>query len=304
MGLYDRDYFRENNSSDARRRRYGFSAVATIILLNVAFYLVDQLLGAGVLFNKMCLTGSDATNPLQWYHCLTYGFAHDPKGFMHIFCNMFTLFFFGPILERSYGKIEFVCFYLGAIIFGGIVWCVLHSGAQTAVLGASGGITAVVILFAFKYPKTVIFLWGILPMPTWLAGVLYVLYDAFGAHAGSDNIGHDVHLAGAAFAAFYYLSGIQFSRLFGKKGKHRQSTIGNQQDRNPVSSVFDSNDGRSKFSILKSSKMDPKQWSKEELEAEVDRILEKYSKYGRSSLTKEEEKILYFASNEFQKWQQ
>ncbi len=290
MSLYDRDYFRGDDSFQDRKRRSGLSAVATIIVLNVLLYLVDQLMGAGTLFDKICLTGTDAFHPLKWYHCLTYGFAHDWRGFLHIFCNMFTLFFFGPVLERTYGKLEFWLFYLGAIIFGGIVWLILHSGSQGSVLGASGGITAIVILFAFKYPKTVIYVYGILPLPTWLAGVLYVLYDAFGAHSGTDHIGHDVHLAGAAFAAFYYLSQIRFSKLFGKK-----------KERFERSSDSRNNSGTA-FSLSK-NKETGKRWDKESLEEEVDRILAKYSKYGKSSLTKDEEETLYYASKEFQKWQ-
>lgn len=288
MGLYDRDYFREEEPLTFHKRKNGFSAVATIIALNVLLYLIDQFMGPGRLFEKIWLTGADAYNPLRWYHCLTYGFAHDPRGFLHIFCNMFTLFFFGPVLERVYGKAEFWCFYLGSIVFGGIVWLVLHSGAHSSVLGASGGITAIVILFAFKYPKTVIYLYGILPLPTWLAGVLYVLYDAFGAHSGTDNIGHDVHLAGAAFAAFYFFSQIRFTKLFTKKPHGSRSSSGAQK----------------RFASLWAKEKDSvKQWDKKSLEAEVDRILAKYTKYGKSSLTKEEEETLCYASKEFQKWQ-
>lgn len=290
MGLYDRDYFREDSHSSERFGR-SFSAVAVIIALNVALYLVDQLLG-GSLFSVICLKGGDATSPLNWYHCLTYGFAHDPTGFMHIFCNMLTLFFFGPVIERLYGKLEFLVFYLCSIIFGGVVWCVLHSGSESSVLGASGGITAVVILFAFRYPKSIIYIWGIIPFPAWLAGVLYVAYDAFGAHSGMDNIGHDVHLAGAAFAAFYFLSGVCFTKIFVRS------------NRSKASSSFDSSvRQRTGTSSLFSRKQNTKQWDKESLEEEVDRILAKYSKYGKSSLTKEEENTLRFASKEFQKWQ-
>ena len=45
-----------------------------------------------------------------------------------------------------------------------------------------------------------------------------------------------------------------------------------------------------------------KSYNRESLEKEVDRILEKYTKYGKESLTKEEEETLYRASKEFQKW--
>lgn len=296
MGLSDRDYYNEDTYS-SRRRSKSMSAVALLIIANVILYLLDQVSG-GVLFGRMSLLGTAADNPLQWYRCLTYGFAHDPQGFWHILCNMLMLFFFGPVLERLYGKTEFLFFYLGSIVFGGVVWNVLHFGDSAGALGASGGISAIVILFACRFPKTVIYLYGIIPFPAWLAGVLYVVYDAFGAHIGTDNIGHDVHLAGAAFAAFYYFSGLRLSALFGgKKTKKNGGTF--DEDK----SGFSENDTKkSSFFGVFRTESKSKSSDRESLEKEVDRILEKYTKYGKESLTKEEEATLYRASKEFQKW--
>ncbi len=279
MGLSDREYYYEDAHS-TRRPSWKTSAVALIIIANSVLYLLDHFSGDS-LFKIMSLFGGVTDNPLQWYRCLTYGFAHDPHGFMHILCNMLVLFFFGPILERLYGKKEFLFFYLTSIILGGVVWNFLHFGDDSVrALGASGGITAIVILYACKFPKTVIYLYGIIPFPAWLAGVSYVAYDAFGAHFAADNIGHDIHLTGAAFAAFYFFSGIRLSSLLtGEKKKN-----GNSKDYDKVSESYS-----------KSSR-------RESLEKEVDRILEKYSKYGKESLTKGEEETLYRASKEFQKW--
>lgn len=295
MGLSDREYYQEN-SSLVRVRKYGsWSAVAIIILLNVALFFIDQMMGRGALFSKLCLTGEVAREPFQWYRCLTYGFAHDPSGFMHIFCNMLTLFFFGPVLERIYGKKEFLFFYLGSVFFGGITWNVLHCGANMSALGASGGITAVVALFACKFPKNIIMIYGIIPFPAWLAGVLYIAYDAFGAKHGMDNVAHDIHLAGAAFALFYFFSGIQLSRIFSRTKKN------DKRKYEPSENGREKVNERMTFSFEKGNTFF-KKWDKDALENEVDRILLKYNRCGKESLTKEEEDTLVFASKEFQKW--
>ena len=300
MGLSDRDYYNEDSYS-VRRRSTGMSAVAGIIFLNLVLYVLDQLSG-NVLFTKiMLLHGELASNPLQWYRCLTYGFAHDPGGIGHILLNMLTLFFFGPVLERLYGKKEFLIFYLSSIILGGVVWNVLHFGEHAGALGASGGVTAVVILFACKFPKTIIYIYGIIPFPAWLAGVSMVLFDAFGMQDATSNIGHDIHLAGAVFAFFYFISGLRFSNFLpGGKAKN----AGTSPPRDGATASTNSRAKSNSFFSLSKKEPSYKKLDKESLELEVDRILGKYSKYGKESLTKEEEATLYFASKEFQKWRE
>ncbi|MBQ9872930.1 MAG: rhomboid family intramembrane serine protease [Thermoguttaceae bacterium] len=312
MGLSDRDYYFEDARTERGLGSHFPSAVALIILLNVVLYFVNQGTG-GALFGKMMLRGDLASVPLQWYRCITYGFAHDPGGFWHIFCNMLTLFFFGPVLERLYGKAEFWIFYLGAIFFGGVTWNVLHIGQDNyGALGASGGISAVVILFACKYPKQIVLLYGIFPIPIWLLGIGYVAYDAFGAHRGVDNIGHDIHLAGAAFAIFYFLSNVRFSGLFSKKSRRRtnretyrinDSFSSSDSYYSSSSSVNPSDEPKKRggFLSLLKGESELEKMDAATLEAEVDRILGKLNKFGRDSLTKKEEKTLYFASEAYQK---
>ncbi len=299
MGLADRDYFQEDSYAKERRVRRHRSITTLVIIANVAIFLLDHSTG-GALTRYMCLAGSVADQPSQWYRCLTYGFVHDSSGFMHIFCNMLTLFFFGPPLERLYGRKEFLIFYLGSIIFSGIVWNVLHVDARAIAIGASGGIAAVVVLFACKFPRNIVLLYGVIPLPVWLLGVLYIVYDAFGASHGGDNIAHDVHLAGSAFALFYFFTGIQFTKLFSKKNS--QNKAGGFFDR----SDSPRDDGAKRVNITVRSDFDrkgkAKEWDRESLEKEVDRILLKYNRSGKESLTPEEEETLRFASEAFQKW--
>jgi len=299
MSIYDRDYYREDPPKHNRRLGTGLSAVAIIILLNVGLYLLDQGSG-GALFRRMALTGASASNPIQWYRCLTYGFAHDPSGFMHILCNMLVLFFFGPPLERLYGKLEFSCFYVLSIIFGGIVWNVLNGGANAAALGASGGITAVVILFAMNYPKSQILLYGIIPLPAWMAGVLYVVYDAFGARHGMDNVAHDIHLSGAVFAALYFFSKIRFAALFSDKGARRKTNANKERSFTVIDDVYDDKPKKTAKSSCSFTSTDV---NFEKLEAEVDRILRKINRTGETSLTQDERETLRTASREYQKRQ-
>ncbi|MDO5579525.1 MAG: rhomboid family intramembrane serine protease [Planctomycetia bacterium] len=285
MGIYDRDYFREDRSDENRRGirrrtpRSSLSAVTWIIIINVALYFLNALLTPenNLITNSLMMKAENFGHPLYWYQILTYGFVQDPSNFMHILANMFTLFFLGPPVEQRYGRKEFLIFYLIAIIVGGLIWGFLHMGGEGAMLGASGAVSATVILFILNYPNMMLYIYGIIPVPAWLLGIGYIVYDTMGAWEGKGNIAHEVHLAGAAFALIYFFSRIRFTALgnFKKqKGKYSPRTF----------SVHREDPGPSN-----------------EMEAEVDRLLRKISQYGEAALTEQERETLRRASREYQK---
>lgn len=72
----------------------------------------------------------------QPWRMLTSLFLHG--SFLHILFNMYSLFIFGPIMERALGRWRFLVLYLVSG-FGGSV-AVLLIAPQIAVLGASGAI--------------------------------------------------------------------------------------------------------------------------------------------------------------------
>jgi len=311
MGIYDRDYFRDDDGDGRRPRRKrngsgglippGWSASAILIAANVLLFFANSATG-GALFAKMALLGVVADQPAQWYRCLTYGFAHDPNGLTHLLFNMLALFFFGPPIERRLGRGEFTFFYFAALLVGGVVWSVGNVGANAVCLGASGAISAVVLLFAFYYPHAQILIFGIIPTPAWLAGALFVVYDALGARSGVGNIAHDVHLAGAAFALVYYLAGVNFSELAVGKGRNRKSLKRWLEKRERARK-----DAASGPSTIPFKRDDAKKAAEEiafeKLEAEVDRLLLKISESGEESLTEAERETLRRASREYQKRQ-
>ncbi|MBR4834371.1 MAG: rhomboid family intramembrane serine protease [Thermoguttaceae bacterium] len=305
MGIYDRDYYRD----DERPRRKsgdlipaGWSVSAILIAANVLCYFANAASG-GALFAKMALFGPYVEYPLQWYRCLTYGFAHDPSGLTHLLFNMLALFFFGPPIERRLGRGEFALFYLAAVLVGGVVWSVGNVGANASCLGASGAISAVVLLFAFYYPRAQVLIFGIIPTPAWLAGALFVVYDALGARSGLGNIAHDVHLAGAAFALVYYLAGVNFSELAVGKGRNRKSLKRWLEKRERASKDDASGPSTVPFKSSETAKKAAEEIAFEKLEAEVDRLLLKISESGEESLTEVERETLRRASREYQKRQ-
>lgn len=99
-----------------------------LIIINTLIWLVEFLFphfAANTLyrFGALHYFGASEFNPAQ---LVTYMFMHDSRNFIHLFFNMFTLFMFGPILERTWGQKRFLFFYMvcgiGAALVQEAVW--------------------------------------------------------------------------------------------------------------------------------------------------------------------------------------
>lgn len=219
MGLYERDYYRDGRPLFSLRGPR--TVVGWLILINVVIFLFDHFSG-GVISALFRVRTGDLKHPLEWYRLLTYGFMHDPRRISHVAFNMLTLWFFGREIERLWGWKEFLRFYLISILVGGLTWTAIQNlvGAdpRSPMLGASGAVTAVFVLFALKFPHQKVYLMFIpIPIPAWVLGVFFVGSDLLGALGaplqGADaNVAFSVHLAGAAFAAMYHTFGWNFAR--------------------------------------------------------------------------------------------
>src|SRR5262249_52983541 len=129
------------------------------------------------------ILNTEAVMQGQVWRLLTYAFLHDPGGFWHILFNMLFLWWFGSTVEDLYGPWEFLTFYLVAAVLGGIAfelaWLTMPMRGAQYCLGASGAVTAVLVLFAFHYPRHVIFLFGLVPIPIWIFVLFSVGQDLF-----------------------------------------------------------------------------------------------------------------------------
>jgi membrane associated rhomboid family serine protease len=303
VGIYDRDYFRE-------QERPGLSpylphtVVGAIIVINAAVWLADAFTPV-VLFNTkneivyrlvsdhLAVHVGTLTQPWLWWQFLTAGFTHAPLGSSdgmggigHILGNMFVLFVLGRSVEDRYGPKEFLRFYLAALVFANVAWCIIGklvgASAMSGLCGASGAIAAVVVLFAFNFPNVTVLLFFILPMPAWLLGVLVVAYDIYGATGGNrgSDVAYTAHVAGAAFALLYYQLGWNFSRFSG--GGFRWPRLPSR--------------GKPRLRVHRPDDEPPP----DDLAAEVDRILEKIYREGEASLTPKERSALEAASRKYQ----
>lgn len=133
---------------------------------------------------------------------ITHGFIHADG--WHLFFNMFTLYFFGRVIEQLYvskfGYLGFLCFYLLAIIVSAIPdYFKYKNNVQFASLGASGAVSAVLFVFVLLFPWELIYFFGIIPIPAIVFAILYTAYSVYANNKGNSHINHLAHLTGAAF---------------------------------------------------------------------------------------------------------
>ncbi len=286
MGIYDREYYRrEVPAGTAWAPR---SAVGALVLANVVVYLVDWVLLDGRLTSWCKLRVATLVRPWDWWQFLTYGFLHSREPW-HILANMLGLFFLGRDIEDLYGTKEFLRVYVAMIVFGGVVWAAAgtlqEAPAELGCVGASGAVAGIVMLYALIFPRRTLALYFVIPVPAWFAGVLLVAGDAYGAVARSEGarVAYAVHLGGAALALAYYALGLNFGRWwprFSLRWLRRQPKL--------------------RVHTPEEKEKDPP----DDLSAEVDRILEKISRSGEASLTRQERSTLEAASRQYQKRRQ
>jgi membrane associated rhomboid family serine protease len=219
MGIYDRDYYRREGPSYLGSFTDRGKVCKALILINIVVFVIQLMSRPPAEVNEMGLvergegvfTGffvMDVPKVLhgQVWRLLTYAFLHDPSSFLHIVFNMIFLWWFGSDVEDLYGFREFLTFYLAAAVVGGLAFvAAVEADLSKAapMLGASGAVTAVLLLCALHYPTRIIYVF-LIPMPIWLFVVLQVAKDTF-VLLGGPNTGVAVsaHLGGAVFGYAY-----------------------------------------------------------------------------------------------------
>jgi membrane associated rhomboid family serine protease len=148
MGIYDRDYVRQPNRSNAFGAMRMWSVNSWLIAINVAVFLIDNLLGHQ-LFEMGYFSVDTAVFGLQVWRFITLQFLH--ANIQHIAYNMIALFFFGPMIEQHLGSRRYLAFYLLSGIASGascvILWGahILNMSPETPLIGASGSIFGVLM---------------------------------------------------------------------------------------------------------------------------------------------------------------
>ncbi|MEZ4738436.1 MAG: rhomboid family intramembrane serine protease [Flavobacteriales bacterium] len=286
--------------------------VVRLILINLAVFI--GLVLAYVLFLPAAGSGPGALMMrdmylVQWlrssadlgtlltrpWTVFTYMFTHTGLG--HIFWNMVLLWFGGRLFEDLLGGKRL----LGTYLLGGLTGLALfvlsqnffpglHGGVTSGVMGASAGVIAVFIGIAAYRPDMVVHLILIGPVKLMYVAAVLLLLDLIGIGSG-DGVAHEAHIGGALYgflAARQLAKGSDWSlgfveflerliKPFKRKGP-RKLRVEKPYTRSAKASDTNYNA------------------SKKNEQARIDAILDKISRSGYDSLSKEEKDLLFKAS--------
>lgn len=302
MGIYDREYYRESTQDRwsvwfARR-----GTVALVVVVGCVYLL--QLMTRQAGNEQVDLVAEWGRFDLariykgEVWRLVTAFFLHDSNNAFHFLFNVVVLYWFGSILEGVYGTKELVTFYLVAGVVVSLAKFVTYAAGflvPVPSLGASGAVTAVLVLFACHFPNRRLWFFMLIPLPAWMIVTGLILFDLLGVMGlRRDNVNYIAHLFGAAFGFVYFFFQLRVSNWLPSLGSAFSRRAARPRMR--VASAVDAE--RPPPTPPEPAAVPPRPAGNvdEQLEAKLDNVLEKVARLGKSSLTPEENDILMRAS--------
>ncbi|MBW2966244.1 rhomboid family intramembrane serine protease [Candidatus Woesearchaeota archaeon] len=187
------------------------TAVMPIIGINILFFILQIVLGISFTEAFMLISSDIFRRP--WI-LLTSMFLHG--GLNHLFFNMYGLLLFGPLLEHKIGPKKFLFIYL----LSGLIASFFSSFFYARALGASGAIMGMLGALIILMPNLRLLFLFIIPMPLWVAGIVWILIDSLGIFfpSGVGNIAHLIGIGcGLLFGLYLKKQRKEFNRKFESK---------------------------------------------------------------------------------------
>ncbi len=298
----------QNTNEFIRRIFLGKNVLSRLILINTVIFLLTAVVhlvtwlsgipeqsNLTLLGNYLALPSGLSRLASKPWTLFTYMFLHE--GFLHWLFNMIMLYFGGILFTEYLSQRKLLMTYL----FGGLAGAVFFVLAfnifpafaairqNSVALGASASILAIIVAISTYVPDYTVhlFLLGKVKLK-WIA-VAFVLLDLLSIPSNNPG-GHIAHLGGALWGFVWALSlrgGNDFLRIFDgikipdmdiKRKRYRKFDTSRAASGHPIT---DEDYNRKRAAS----------------QAEIDKILDKISKSGYSSLTKAEKELLFKSSN-------
>jgi len=285
-----------------------------LILVNVAVFLAMLMVDLAMLFasqDKLLAAELGHRYMRQWIECpqdlgvlitrpwtvITYMFAH--QGIGHIFFNMMMLWFSGQLFQNILGDQRL----LGTYLLGGLSGLALYlafynlmpmyAGAGW-IVGASASVMAILVCIAAYRPQMIVHLILFGPVKLMYIAAVLVVLDLVFLRDGDNSGGHIAHLGGALYGYMAALlldkgrdPGMAVGRSISRLGERLRFK---RRGRMRVEK-FD----RRRVRVVQDTEFNAGQRDKQ---ARVDAILDKISRSGYDSLSKEERDFLFKASKD------
>ena len=278
-----------NNLKNLKSKFDSGTIVEKLIYINIFIFLFTLFISV---FQN--LFKNDSNFLIQWFSLdastdslitkpwslISYGFLHE--GFIHIIFNLIALYFIGNLFIDYFTQKQLFTFYLLGTFFGGLFYLFsqnyfpLFEGKTTTLIGASAGISTIFIGISTYMPNFELKIRFIGFVKLWYLAAIWVSLDVLGL-TGENAGGHFAHLGGSIFG-FLYINKVRnrkfniFKKLFSIFTPKKK----------PLKTVYKSTNNTKTNSN-----------TKDFTQKKIDIILDKISKSGYDTLTKEEKEILF-----------
>lgn len=263
--------------------------IAIFLVLNLAWFTqrVSSLPISDFLLNYVFTMNSDWKIALSrpWTLVTTY-FSHEDLG--HIFWNMVGLYYFGRVIEEMIGHRRVMSIYIVGGLVASLSILLLYNtipyfaDKHAPALGASGAIYALSVAAATLVPDYQFNLIFIGPVKIKYIVLFYVFLSFIGT-AGTNAGGNIAHMGGALYG-FLFIKALRSGTDLGRPVvRFLEWFPGLFKKRSPIKVSYRNNGSTPSGSYTPDQK-------------EIDDILDKISRSGYESLTKEEKQKLFKAS--------
>lgn len=277
-----------------------------LILVNVGIYLITAI---SIVFfhqfstsvsNEFLLRYTAVTSNLgellfKPWTLISYQFIH--QQFSHILYNMLMLYFGGRLFTEYLSDKNLLRVYLGSGIAGALVYIAAYNllpvyaveKNYSLAIGSSASALGIFIAIATYIPNFMVSIFMLFEVRLKYVAVFLVLLDLINLDKGNAG-GHFTHLGGALFGYLYAINLRKGRDWFGGMSQFYENLKKRFASRKP-----------SLKKVYQAASKDPAAtaFQRERMKQEVvDRILDKISRSGYNSLTKEEKEILFHASKD------
>ena len=257
--------FQSESSNLAFKSRNFTDAIKILISINALLFLLRYIAQSQFDLAQIFGLSSNSVWPMIWQP-FTYMFIHGD--FFHVFMNMFVLWMFGSEMESIWGKKEFLKFYFITGIGSGLLWLVFNFSGNAVLIGASGAIYGILLAYGLMFPNRKVLIYFLFPVKVKYF-VIFLGLMAFVSslsYSGS-NISHLTHLSGMMIGFVYMKSKWTIKRF---------SLLLN-----------------SYLASIKYKKSIKKEKQLANIQANVDKLLDKVSEVGFDALSEDEKDKLF-----------